>query len=129
MFKYIKTIHSHTVAETSRRAVDPSMTIPSGTICQINDGLLTHACDPGKAYYLVIEEKKCDDGKRELDCIRLLPGMMLIGTSEFDAASAMIGENCSFTTDNYDQYTLLADGGSIAEIVETDGQHVTFIIH
>ena len=129
MFKYIKTIHSHTVAETSRHSVYTDMEITKGTICQISGGYLQHTCNAGKALYLVIEDKKSDDGKTSVDCIRLLPGMMLIGTSEFDAANATVGDNCTFTTDSNEHYTMLANGGSLAEIVATDGQHVTFIIN
>ena len=129
MFKYIKTIHSHTVAETSRHSVYPDMDIPKGTICQLSNGYLCHQSVANKALYLVIEEKKYNDGKSALDCIRLLPGMMLIGTSEFDAANATIGENCSFTTDSNEHFTLLTETGNTAEIVGTDGKYVTIIIN
>ena len=129
MFKYIKTIHSHTVAETSRHTVMNHLDIPKGTICQISNGYLVHENLPSKAYYLVVEDKKSEDGKRALDCIRLLPGMMLVGNSEFDPASATIGSNCSFTTDSNEQITMLTTGGTTAEIVGTDGQLVTIIIN
>ena len=127
MFKYIKTIHSHTVAETCKHDVYTNENISKGTLCQLTNGYLVHTADASKPFYLILEDKKDDDGKSTLDCIRLCPGMMLVGTAGFDPSSAGVGTLCGVTSDVYDHYTQISGEGTYFEIVEIDGDNLTVI--
>lgn len=129
MFKYIKTIHSHTTAEISRHTVQNHMDIPTGTLCQISNGYLIHVESATKPYYLVVEKKLSEDGKRALDCIRLLPGMVLTVTFDPEESSFSAGVLCSFTTDSNEHCTTITTGGTTAEVVDVDGNIATIIIN
>lgn len=129
MFKYIKTIHSHTVAETSRIPINNNIEVFKGTLCQISNGKLYHTAATDKALYLVIEEKKAEDGKLALDCIRLLPGMMLMATFDPESVSLTVGSNCGYTTDMNEHYTTLIGTGTFAEVVDIEGNVATIIIN
>ena len=128
MFKYIKTIHSHTVAETCRFPVSLQTTIPKGTLCQFVAGKLENS-NGTKPRYLVLEDKTETDGKKYVDCIRILPGMMLVGTPDFDTTTAKIGDLCSFATDMNERCTMITSGGTAAEIVDISDGLLTIIIN
>jgi hypothetical protein len=129
MFKYIKTIHSHTVAETTKRPVYDDIYFPMGAICQLSDGYLNQSHEDGKPSYLTIEEKKFNDGKTSIDCIRLLPGMMLMVTYTPETTPIGVGDMCSFTTDSEDFVTTIASIGKDAEVVSTDGDTAIIIVN
>ena len=129
MIKYIKTIHSHTVAETSLRKVYSETNIEAGTICQLSNGYLVHSAANGKPYYLVIEDKNPDDKKMSVDCIRLLPGMVLMATFDPDSVSLSVGSLCGFDCDINEHYTTLSSTGTCAEVIGIDGTNATIIIN
>ena len=129
MICYVKTIHSHTIAEIFKRNVQLEASIAAGSICQLEYGYLTNKLDSTLPKYLVIEDKKSDDGKKQLDCIRLVPGMVLKGTHDIDPESVRVGVSCTFTTDLDDRFTVITTGGNDAELLDIDAQTVTILIN
>lgn len=130
MIKYIKTLHSHTVAETTRCRARSDTHYEKGSICQFDlGGQLDNANESDRAKYLVLEDKVPNDGKLYVDCIRLLPGMMLTATIDFDTSSMPIGSFCGFATDSDDRVSYVSEFGDDAEIIGIDGKIATIIIN
>lgn len=129
MISYVKTIHSHTIAEVVKRNVSLDMNISAGTICQLEYGYLTHKCDSGLPKYLVIENKTSTDKKTQIDCIRLVPGMILKGNYDFDRETSRVGILCTFSTDLDDHFVTITSGGKDAELIDIDEQTATILIN
>ncbi|MBR5818218.1 MAG: hypothetical protein IKY62_06185 [Clostridia bacterium] len=130
MLKYIKTLHSHTVAETLRCPARSDTYYKKGTICQFDmSGRLDNANEPNRAKYLVLESRVPDEGIDFIDCIRLLPGMMLTATADFDTSSIPVGSFCGFATDSDDRVSCVSEYGDDAEIIGIDGKIATIIIN
>mgnify|MGYP003300309596 CR=1 FL=1 len=130
MLKYIKTLHSHTVAETTRCRARSDTYYKKGSLCQFDlSGQLDNSNESERARYLVLEDKVPDDGKFYVDCIRLLPGMMLTATANFDTSSVQVGALCGFDTDTDEKVSFAVEYGNEAEIVGIDGKTLTIIIN
>lgn len=127
MICYVKTIHSHTVAEIFKKPVVVTATLPIGSICQLKNGYLVAMYDTSLPKYLIIESKKPTDGKKSLDCIRLIPGMVLKSTHDFGNATIYEGALCSFDIDSELNYDHIVLGGTDAELLSLDGDVATIV--
>ena len=129
MISYVKTIHSHTTAEIFKKSVFPEENIKAGTVCQLVNGYLAHQSDSSLPRYLVIEKKTSTDNKSYVDCIRLVPGMILKGNYDFGGKTVKEGELCSFGADYDEHYTNIISGGTDAEVLGVDGDILTILIN
>ena len=129
MICYVKTIHSHTIAEIFKRKVIDTSSIKAGSICQLNNGYLTNKRESDCPNYLVIEDKIPTDGKTYVDCIRLVPGMILKGTYDFNPTDVKIGQLCSFCPEFDEQIDTITTGGEDAELLDINGNIATILIN
>ncbi len=129
MISYIKTIHSHTTAEIFKKSVFSNASIKAGTVCQLINGYLAHQNNSTLPRYLVIEEKTPTDNKAYVDCIRLVPGMILKGNHDFGSTTVNEGTLCSFGADYDETYTYISLSGSDAEVLKVEGDIATILIN
>ncbi len=129
MIYYVRRLNSHTsVAETFNIPVYNSTAIGCGTVCSISDGRLTPYRSITKAGYLALEDKRSDDGKETVSCVRLAPEMVLKAMPNDSISDYRIGDNCSLAS-NSDEITLAVERtGTEAEVIGIDGNYVIFIL-
>ena len=120
MFKYLKTVGAHSGApEIERMPAEASAVIPKFCLCEMDNGYLSHTYTEKKHKFLILEEKKENDGKTHIDCIRLLPGMILecdfIGNTDSIKIGSLINASCEESL----CYDHCEDGSGNIEVVDT----------
>ena len=87
MFVYLRNLNSNTPPEICKRPISDDNSAFCGEIMLLSGGYLTNGLPDGEPKYLLLEEKTAGDGKREISCIRLFPGMVLSSSLEGEEAA------------------------------------------
>lgn len=130
MIRYVDTLNSHTAAtRTVKIPVSVEEDIPLGTVGQISGGIFAKEYTSGRSCYLTIEKKSFSDGKTEINCVRLQPGMILECDFNSDIASVKFGDHVGFLPDPLEYLTHVDTGDSSLEVISKEGNKVTVIIN
>ncbi len=120
MFNYLRTIGAHSGApEPECMPVAAAAVFCKGCICEMSAGVLANSFTEGKSKFLVLEEKKANDGKRAVKCIRVLPGMIFEADFTGDPTELAAGMLVTPLLGGDDNYIYCEDGeGGTIEVVD-----------
>ena len=78
MFKYLRTMNSSDNApEIIKMRADDYSSYYEGEVCTVNEvGYLSASLSKSSPKYLVVEDKKAGDRNKEINCIKILNGML-----------------------------------------------------
>lgn len=130
MFKYIRTLNACSgIVETINLPGPTSeeQACEIGTICSINDGMLSKAKAESGAKYLVLSKP---NKKGEQTCLRIMAGMILEAETYFDITTCKIGDGATFITSPSGAVDCIDLGGKDCEIIDKGSTSaVTIIVH
>lgn len=122
MFKYIRTMNScQSVPEIVKIQVPINLEFCEGEICSVNEaGQLTYSIASSYVKYLVLENKKENESKAELRCMRILPGMLFEADLSEDGFEYLaIGNTFELSTKNSHNLFVGPLTGNDVEIIST----------